>query len=164
MTHAAVLEICDRYLAQYLDRIRESVALLSEEQVWWRANRRSNSVGNLILHLCGNLSQWVLDGLGGESFERRRSLEFSADGGVGKAELLERLTNVIGRCREVVTALDQAALDTSRQIQGVDTTGLGTLLHAVEHMSYHTGQVVFVAKQLAPGSVEIEFYPERRNE
>jgi uncharacterized damage-inducible protein DinB len=158
LTHA------DADLALYLDKIRHCVGLLDDTQVWWRANARSNSVGNLMLHLCGNLSQWVLEGLGGRAFERHRSEEFSADGGLSRVELLAKLAAVVGECRQVIAALGETELAAPRTIQGYSTDGLRALLHVWEHMSYHTGQVVLLTKQLLGDRTEIEFYPQHRAE
>jgi len=148
-----------RLFAEYLGKIEETVTLLTPEQVWWRANERSNSAGNLLLHLIGNLSQWVLAGLGGEPYERRRAAEFAAREGAPAAELLATLRAVVGRCSAVAARLDDDALAARHAIQGYRRDGFGVLLHVVEHMAYHTGQIVFVGKQLAGGQVEIEFYP-----
>lgn len=150
-----------RLLAEYLHKIETTVGLLAPAQVWWRANERSNSAGNLVLHLTGNLSQWVLAGLGGEPFERRRAAEFAAREGAPPAELLASLRAVVERCVALAEQLDDAALAARHEIQGYPRDGFGVLLHAVEHMAYHTGQVVLIAKQLADGA-EIEFYPRLR--
>jgi uncharacterized damage-inducible protein DinB len=154
----------DGHLEAYVTKIHTCVGLLSEEQVWWRPGPRSNSIGNVILHLCGNLSQWVLAGVGGEAFERRRALEFAADRSLDAGQLMARLTDVVGRCRALLPGLPDAALLTRHRIQGYDTDGLGVLVHVVEHMSYHTGQVVFITKQLVGEQAPIEFYPQHRNE
>jgi uncharacterized damage-inducible protein DinB len=146
-----------RLLEEYMDKIERSLATLDEAQVWWRANESSNSVGNLLLHLAGNLSQWVLAGLGGESFERRRAAEFAAREGAPPAELVASLRGVADRCALVARRLGDEDLAAWHEIQGYRRDGFGVLLHAVEHMSYHTGQIVLLAKQLGGGG--IEFYP-----
>jgi uncharacterized damage-inducible protein DinB len=151
-------------LGRYLERIQLAVGKLDEEQLWWRPAEGTNSVGNLLLHLRGNLTQWVVSGIGGAPDGRRRSLEFSATGGGTAQELLAGLTEAVDRCRELAAGLDDAELERVRSIQGYDVTGLVALYHAVEHMSYHTGQIVYVAKQLlGPGS-GIDFYPRHRAE
>jgi uncharacterized damage-inducible protein DinB len=154
----------DQYFAEYLRKIRECVALLSDEQVWWRPNESVNSVGNLLLHLRGNLSQWVLAALGGQAFERRRGEEFRARGGVAKADLLAGLEYVVRGVRAVLAGLDGPALARPHQVQGCDTDGLGIVFHVVEHMSYHTGQIVATTKQLTGPEAGIEFYPQHRGE
>jgi uncharacterized damage-inducible protein DinB len=164
MDHHRLLAQVDRDLASYLDRIRRCVALLDEEQVWWRAHARSNSVGNLVLHLCGNLSQWVLAGVGGRAFDRKRSVEFTSDHAGSRTDLIERLEQVVTSCREVIEGLGEDDLAVSHEIQGYSTDGLRVVLHVWEHMSYHTGQVVLLTKQLLGETVEIDFYPQHRGE
>jgi uncharacterized damage-inducible protein DinB len=164
MDHTLLLTQVDKDFEQYLEKIRTSVDLLDESQLWWRANTRSNSVGNLVLHLCGNLSQWVLNGLGGRPFARQRSAEFTAADGASRAELMTRLFDVVAGCRSVIADLTEADLLAPRTIQKYDTDGLHALLHVWEHMSYHTGQIVMLTKQLGGEGAEIDFYPQHRGE
>ena len=155
----ALAREAERLFAEYFDKIERSAGLLSAEQLWWRANPRCNSVGNLLLHLCGNLSQWVLAGLGGQAFERHRREEFAAVEGDDGAALLCRLREVVTACRAVAGDLTEGDLGKSLTIQNYTRTGFGALLHTIEHMSYHTGQIVAIAKQLFGDTTEIEFYP-----
>ncbi len=152
------------YLEQYLNKIRYCVALLDEDEVWRRPVAGSNSIGNLLLHLAGNLSLWVLDSLGGEHHLRQRSLEFSAERTLDKTELVARLAEVVERCCEVTAGLTENQLAHELSIQGYSTDGRGALFHAVEHMSYHTGQIVYWTKVMTAGRAEIEFYPQHRRE
>ena len=158
-TSPALAREAERLFAEYLDKIERSAGLLSADQLWWRPNPHCNSVGNLLLHLCGNLSQWVLVGLGGQAFERHRREEFAAVEGDDGAALLRRLREVATACRAVAGNLTEEDLGKSLTIQNYTRTGFGALLHAVEHMSYHTGQIVALAKQLIGDRTEIEFYP-----
>lgn len=158
------LALASGLLEQYAGKIAQALAPLSEEQVWWRPNGASNSAGNLVLHLCGNLSQWVLLGMGGHPYERRRSLEFTAEKTAGKAELLARLSGVVREARRLLAGLGAAELLAPKRIQGYETDGLGAVLQAVEHMSYHTGQIVFLAKALLGPAAGIDFYPQHRDE
>jgi uncharacterized damage-inducible protein DinB len=152
------------YLGSFLRRIEDSVALLSEEQVWWRPNPATNSVGNHLLHLQGNLSQWVLAGLGGIPYQRHRSHEFAAQGNIGKQELLGGTRDVIQRCQAVIRALPSAKLLEPICTQGCATDGIHTVIHVVEHTSYHTGQILHIAKELLGPEAKIEFFPEHRSE
>jgi uncharacterized damage-inducible protein DinB len=164
MMQSRFLAEADGFLAQYMSRIRDCVALLSEEQVWWRPNEACNSVGNLLLHLCGNLSQWVLSALGGQAYERRRAQEFRAREGEPRTDLVARLEEVVRSARAVIGGLDAAALERACHVQATDTDGLGVVFHVVEHMSYHTGQIVAATKQLTGPQAGIEFYPQHRGE
>jgi uncharacterized damage-inducible protein DinB len=149
-----------RLFEEYLHKIEAAVDMLAAEQVWWRANQRSNSIGNLVLHLVGNLSQWVLAGLGGEAYQRRRTAEFAAREGAAPEDLLAALRAVVQRCVATAGRLDEVEMTETYEIQGYQRDGFGVLLHAVEHMAYHTGQIVLLAKQLAPEGAELEFYPQ----
>jgi uncharacterized damage-inducible protein DinB len=153
-----------RLLGSYFDRICATTRELGTEQLWWRPHPGANSIANLLLHLEGNLSQWVLEGLGGESYARHRDAEFAARDGTAAHVLLERLGEVIRRCRRAVAALDDERLGTELQVQGYQVTGLAALYHAVEHAGYHTGQIVAIAKQLLGPDSGIEFYPQHRGE
>jgi uncharacterized damage-inducible protein DinB len=154
----------DKYLAQYVEKIAHCVSLLSEEQVWWRPNEACNSVGNLLLHLRGNLSQWVLSGIAGTAFERHRAQEFTASETATKAELLAGLTDVVARVRNTIQGMRTPDLERAIRVQGYDTDGLGVVVHIVEHMSYHTGQIVALTKQLQGPPANIDFYPQHRGE
>jgi uncharacterized damage-inducible protein DinB len=154
----------DKHLAQYAEKIAHCVSLLSEEQIWWRPNAACNSVGNLLLHLRGNLSQWVLSGIAGTAFERRRSLEFTASETAAKAELMAGLTDVVARVRHTIQRMSTADLDRGIRVQGYETDGLGVVFHIVEHMSYHTGQIIATTKQLQGPPANIDFYPQHRGE
>ncbi len=148
-----------RLFGEYFGKIERCVGLLSPEHLWWRPNPQCTSVGNILLHLCGNLSQWVMAGLGGMPFERHRREEFAAVGGEDGLALVARLGEVVSTCRDVVSDLPDEKLAEVFTIQGITGTGFGVLLHAVEHMAYHTGQVVYIAKQLVGEQVDLEFYP-----
>lgn len=156
--------ICSDYLVEYEDKIRLSLEGLDDEQLWHRPAPGTNSAANLILHICGNLSLWILNGLGGVPFVRDRAGEFRADRTASKRELLERLREVTAECRRIIGRLSAASLDAPRTIQGYETDGRAALFHAVEHMSYHTGQIVALAKQLRRDGKRIEFYPRHRGE
>lgn len=159
-----LIELADAYLAEYFGKIERATAELDDAQLWWRANQRSNSIANLMLHLAGNLSLWILHALAGEANERRRSEEFSARDTLSKAELVERLESVVGRCRAALAALEPHQLERVRAVQGYEVDGRAVLFHAVEHMGYHAGQIVLLAKALLPAERAFEFYPQHRGE
>lgn len=151
-------ELSAALLQEYADKIAIGIGRLSEEQVWWRPNEACNSVGNLVLHVCGNLSLWVLKGLGDVDYDRDRAGEFRADHTMSKARLLAHLEATVTRCREVLERVD---LDRELSLQGYHVDGQAGLFHAVEHASQHTGQILYLVKQLAPG---FELYPQHADE
>ena len=157
-------ELAARYLGEYEEKIRYAVARLEDDQLWWRANPRSNSIGNLLLHLAGNLTQWVVASIGGEPFVRHRDEEFAADRTAGAGELLARLGEAVRRAQTTLRALGAADLARPLQVQSYRTNVLGAAFHAVEHMSYHTGQILAVVKQLTGGDEPFDLYPQHRGE
>jgi uncharacterized damage-inducible protein DinB len=164
-TDHRLVALADHYFAEYLSKIERATQGLDDDAIWRRANQRSNSIGNLLLHLDGNLGQWVLDGLLGEPVERHRAAEFAARSGAPRVELVATLAATVARCRAGVAKLDAAELARSRTIQGYEELdGYAALFHAVEHMSYHTGQIVLLAKSYLPAGAALEFYPQHRNE
>jgi uncharacterized damage-inducible protein DinB len=157
-------ELAARQLEEYLDKIRFALDELPAGRLWWRPAPGTNSAGNLVLHLCGNLSFWLLGGIGGESVARDRAGEFAAAGGADAAELGGRLAAVVARCAALLRSLPAEALQRRIAVQGYDTNVLGAAFHATEHMSYHTGQILLLLKQSLPDGARVELYPQHRHE
>ena len=130
----------------YLPKIQRCLELLNEEDVWWRAHETNNSIGNLLLHLSGNVRQWIISGLGGKEDLRNRPAEFAARGSYSKQELLQGLVSTIREADQTLASFDTNRLLEKRTIQGFDVTCLDVIFHVVEHCSGHVGQIVFVTK------------------
>jgi uncharacterized damage-inducible protein DinB len=130
----------------YVPKIERCLDRLTEKEIWWRPNEASNSIGNLILHLCGNVTMWIVGGVGALPFERHRQQEFDERREIPASELRQRLRDVMERADTVLGRLDAAALTTRRQIQGYDVTVLEAVYHVVEHFGMHTGQIILVTK------------------
>ena len=142
-----------RYLRDvYPAGIRRAVASLTDEQLWWRPNEESNSIGNLLLHLSGNVRQWIVGGVGRQPDDRNRQQEFDERRAISKNELLARLQRVLDEADAVLARLTEADLTDAREIQGSDTTVMKAIYHVVEHFSTHTGQIQWIAKS-TPGSL-----------
>jgi uncharacterized damage-inducible protein DinB len=135
-------------LRQSGDRISRCLDLLDEEAIWRDFNPHLVSVGNLVLHLIGNLSQHVLSGLGGDAYTRRRAREFTDKPGLGKAELLGRFARVLDRAVQVIAQLRSEDLAKRAVFQGHECSGAEDLMIVMEHLSYHTGQITFAVKYL----------------
>jgi uncharacterized damage-inducible protein DinB len=136
-----------RYLsAEYLPKIRTCLEQLSDEAIWWRANEASNSIGNLVLHLAGNVRQWIASGIGGAPDVRDRPQEFAQREPIARAELLSRLTDAVEAADATLARLSPDALLEHRTIQGTSTTVYEAIYHVVEHFSTHTGQIILVTK------------------
>ncbi|MFC1661437.1 DUF1572 family protein [Gemmatimonadota bacterium] len=146
-TAKAFIDRSRAYLtSEYLPKIRRSIQGLGQEDLWWRPNPASNSVGNLILHLAGNARQWVVSGIGGEEDVRCREDEFSEAGGMSADELLRKLESAMEEVDRVLLHLPTPRLEEKLLIQGMDVSVFEALYHVVEHFSMHTGQIIYLSK------------------
>jgi uncharacterized damage-inducible protein DinB len=130
----------------YLPRILECLKRLPEEDIWWRPHSTSNSVGNLVLHLSGNVRQWIISGLGGEPDRRERDKEFTQLGPLPRRTLVTRLRDTVVEACRVLEELEAQELKRVHSIQGFQVAGFQAVAHVVEHFAYHAGQIIFVAK------------------
>jgi uncharacterized damage-inducible protein DinB len=129
-------------------RLRACVDTLTDDQVWWRPNESSNSVGNILLHLSGNVRQWLVTPFTGAADHRDRPAEFRQRDRIARSALLDDLGTTIREADRVLAALSVRELAATLHIQGYTVTGLDAVYHVVEHFSMHYGQVLYVTKQL----------------
>ena len=147
-----------KLIDHYWARLRACVEPLTEEQVWWRPNEASNSIGNLILHLNGNVRQWLVASFNREDDLRDRPAEFAAEDGLTASELLERLGTTMSDAAEVLDRLTEADLVAPYEIQGYHVAGLEAVYQVVEHFGLHYGQIAYIAKSLS--GRDLGFYRE----
>lgn len=147
-----------KLLGQYWPRMREVVAPLSDEQVWWRPNEASNSIGNLILHLNGNVGQWLVTSFNKQEDKRDRPTEFAANGEATAADLLGKLSATLNAAGAVLDRLTAEELLASYQIQGYTVRGLDAIYQVVEHFGLHYGQILYIAKSVT--GKDLGFYKE----
>jgi len=145
----AFLKYSAEQLLTLSGRIEDCLGRLSSEQVWSRNSDNQNAAGNIVLHLCGNLRQWIIGGVGGQPDVRDRDAEFAARGGLQPAELAARLKATVSEAAEVIRALPVERLGERKTIQKVyETTLMEAIYHVVEHFAQHTGQIIFATKLL----------------
>jgi uncharacterized damage-inducible protein DinB len=157
-----------RLLEDYFAKIASAIEALGDEQVWRRPNESSNSIGNLLLHMSGNVRQWIISGVGGAEDIRDRANEFSTRGSAPKGELVELVRSTLDEADAILANIEAECGATNsdaplRRIcrpQAYEVTAFDAIFHVVEHFSYHTGQIVFAAKWLAEG--QVSFYDDRR--
>ena len=137
-----------KLLEQYWPRLRACVESLSDDQIWWRPNESSNSIGNLVLHLNGNVWQWLVASFNRLEDARNRPAEFNAEGGDPGAALLAKLGTTMEQASKVFSRLTEAELVAPFEIQGYHVTGLDAVYQVVEHFGLHYGQVVYITKML----------------
>ncbi len=129
-----------------LPKIERCLEKLTDVDIWWRPNEESNSIGNLVLHLEGNVREWIIGGVGNLPFERVRQQEFDGREMNPKGELIERLRRILAQADEVLANLDPTLLTERRKIQERDATVLQAIYHVVEHFSMHAGQIFMLTK------------------
>ena len=148
-THAARLFLATSqhlFAKQSLPRIVKCLQRLSEEEIWWRPNSASNSAGNLVLHLCGNVRQWIISGLGGAKDRRQRDREFAEHGPIPRQVLVTQLRRTVQEACRVLAQLSDHSLSRKYEIQGFHVTGLDAAFQVAAHFGYHTGQIIYITK------------------
>ena len=147
-----------KLLEQYWPRLRTCVESLTDEQVWWRPNEASNSIGNLILHLNGNVIQWLVAPFSQREDKRNRPAEFAERRHLPKADLLEKLAATMQEVAEVLPRISESELVRTYQIQGYTVTGLHAVYQVIEHFGLHYGQITYITKMLR--GEDLGFYRE----
>jgi hypothetical protein len=148
----------NKLLGQYWPRMRSAVGSLTDAQIWWRPNAASNSIGNLLLHLNGNVRQWLVASFNREQDLRDRPAEFSATGEIPGSALVAKLDATIQQASEVLARITEAELLAPYEIQGYHVTGLDAVYQVVEHFGLHHGQILYITKMLQAS--DLGFYRE----
>ena len=143
-------------VGDYLPKIERCLEKLTDEQIWWRANEESNSIGNLILHLCGNARQWIICGVGSQPDKRNRDSEFEQRDVIARNDLVTLLRSTLAEVRTTLQAVDPATVLEHRKIQGNDVEILEAIFHVTEHFSMHAGQIFLLTKLLT--ATDLRFY------
>jgi uncharacterized damage-inducible protein DinB len=148
-------------LRQFACRIEVCLEKLEEDQLWARGQENENAVGNLVLHLTGNVRQWILSSLGNNPDQRDRDGEFNARGGFTAAVLATNMRGTVERAALIISELTTAQLTATYQIQNYTVSGVQVVFHVVEHFAQHTGQIIFATKMLS--GEDLGFYRHLRN-
>jgi hypothetical protein len=136
-------------LVENLDRIEACLSELPSHFLWARDSEHENAVGNLLLHLDGNVRQWILSGVGARPDTRDRPGEFSARTGANASVLRAKLRGTVGEAVDLIRSLPHRQLAEEVSIQGYDTTVLSAIFHVVEHFSGHTYQIILLTKRFS---------------
>ena len=155
------IEFSVRKLVQLSGRIQDCLNRLTEDQVWERSGGNENAAGNLVLHLSGNVRQWIVSAVGGIPDIRRRDEEFAARGGVPQQELSALLRDTVAEASRVIAALPPERLTERIRVQGYDVTVLEAVYHVVEHFAGHAGQIIYATKLLT--GKDTAYYPHLTN-
>ena len=139
---------------EYRIKLRKTMNAVPQEMLWWRPNEEANSVGNLLLHLEGNVRQWIVGAVGGAADVRNRAGEFAAREGATREELLAHIEKVLDESDAVLARLRPEQLGERRRVQARDVSILDAIYQVVQHFALHLGQIILVAKAQVPGAVK----------
>lgn len=156
---AAVATEASAALRDSFELIRHCLDQLTDEQVWKREDEDRNSIGNLVLHLSGNVRQWLISGVGGAKDVRDRPREFSERGPILKSELLKRLEAVVRETSSALSSVKAHQLLRKRRIQGFEVSGLGAIFSAVPHFRGHTQEIVHLTRDLVGSGYQFRWVP-----
>lgn len=140
------IEISRTFLSQYLNGIKVCFAQLTDEDIWWRPNEESNSIGNLMLHTSGTLRHWIVSGIGGAESHRVRQQEFDERARIPKEDLLSNLNTTVEEALDVLDRIDPSRLMSKVPLFGEERTWLYVIYHNIEHFSMHAGQILMITK------------------
>ena len=142
-----------------LRKIKHCVNQLTDDQLWWRPSESMNSVANLLLHLCGNLRQWIVSGVGGNADVRERQKEFDERKSAPKTELMQQIEHVVAEAKTALFEISAEELLRVRRIQGFDVTGIQAIFESVAHFRGHTQEIVHMTRCQLGDSFEFDFVP-----
>jgi len=151
LSRAVIDEVKDRLVRGFPQQVRACLDALSDEQIWWRPNPGSNSVGNLVLHLCGSTRHFLGRAVGGTDYRRDRPAEFAEQGPVPRERLRALFDETVAETESVLAALTPARLMEVTDGAGEPFTVLNLLLRTSHHWAVHVGQMVYTAKALREG-------------
>ncbi|MGB5404107.1 MAG: DinB family protein [Robiginitalea sp.] len=143
-------------ISESLEKIQGCLVELDEEAFWCEPNKNSNSPATLLRHLQGNISQYITSGLGGAEDQRDREAEFTGKDLRNRKDVEADFFEVARKAADLIRTLPETALVQRKRVQGFELSGLGIILHVVEHLSYHTGQLVYLTKHLR--DIDLGFY------
>jgi hypothetical protein len=135
-------------------QIRDCLDLLEDEQIWWRPNEESNSIGNIVLHVSGSLNHYLNRNLGGIEYERDRKAEFAERRHIPKAELLAVFDDMVAKAERTFDALDIDRLGGASPEPKLHRLVIDDLINIVAHLANHAGQIVWITKMLRGSAVD----------
>jgi hypothetical protein len=151
-------------LSEAVKRIKHCLGQLNDEQIWWRPHDSMNSIANLILHLCGNVRQWIIAGVGSAADVRNRPGEFAERSRITKAELIRQLDEIAQHTDAVLARLSERELLQPRRIQGFEETALSAIFDSLTHFQGHTQEIVFLTRLQLGNAYQFAWVPATREQ
>jgi len=145
-------------------KIEHCVGQLNDDQIWWRPRPEMNSIANLILHLSGNLRQWIVAGVGGSKDVRNRPLEFSDRSNRGKDEVISILKATVAEADKVLANVKPGELLSQRRIQGYDKTVIAAIIDTLAHFRGHVQEIIHITRQQLGEQYRFDFVPQGKEQ
>lgn len=142
------------------ERIVHCLDQLEEEHIWYRPDNSVNSIGIILNHLCGNLRQWIISGIGGLEDIRNRPLEFSDSTKLSKTELVNKFQEIIGDSKKTINNFDPGNLLERLRIQGFEESALSAIYGTVNHLELHAGQIIFITRLILKSNYKLKWIPQ----
>ena len=139
--------------------IKHCVDQLADDQVWWRPAESMNSIANLLLHLCGNVGQWIVSGVGGAADLRERQKEFDQRDSASKSELMQQLESAVTDVKNTLADVSAEEFLRTRLVQGNQVTGMQAIFHSAAHFRGHVQEIVHMTRCQLGDSYEFDFVP-----
>ncbi len=158
------LEQTNERINNSFERIIHCLDQLEEEHIWHRPASSVNSIGIIINHLCGNLRQWIISGIGGLKDIRNRPLEFNDSGKLSKQELINKFEKIIIDCKKTINNFNPANLLEVRRIQGFDENALSAIYGSVTHLELHAGQITYITRLILKSKYKLRWVPETKEQ
>lgn len=145
------------------DHILHCLSQLNDEQAWWRPFEEANSIANILLHLCGNMTQWIIAPLTGRPDLRRREEEFARRDATSIAELRDRFVAVAGEAVAILKTFDSERLLDALRVQGYEVSVMGALYNSISHLRGHEQEIVYITRLQLQGAYRYWMDPQRLN-
>ena len=146
------------------ERIIHCLDQLEEEHIWYRPDNSVNSIGIILNHLCGNLRQWIISGIGGLEDIRNRPLEFSDSTKPSKTELVNKFQEIIGDSKKIINNFDPGNLLERLRIQGFEESALSAIYGTVNHLELHAGQITYITRLILKSNYKLKWIPETKEQ
>lgn len=158
------LEQTNERIHNAYERIINCLDQLEEEHIWYRPDSDVNSIGIIINHLCGNLRQWIVSGIGGLQDIRNRPLEFDDSTKLSKHELINKFKKIINNCKKTIDNFNPGNLLEKRRIQGFDENALSAIYGAVTHLELHAGQITYITRIILKSNYKLSWIPQTKEQ
>jgi len=137
---------------------------LKEEYIWYKPDNSVNSIGIILNHLCGNLRQWIISGIGGLEDIRNRPLEFKDDTRLSKTELVNKFREIISSCNKTINNFNPDNLLENRHIQGFEKSALSAIYGTVNHLELHAGQIIYITRSILKSDYKLKWIPQTKEQ